>query len=143
MTEEQILESLRAAGYRLTAQRRKLVDLLLGAPGPLTAEALYQRALAAGVDANLSTIYRNLATFCDLGWLGALPGPSGERTYRVRSDDAPAVSVLCLDCGEFTSLATPAAEPLNRAVRDMGFDAETLRVTLSAHCGHECPRRPE
>ena len=31
MTEENVLEALRAGGYRLTAPRRKLVDLLLHA----------------------------------------------------------------------------------------------------------------
>src|SRR5207244_1334955 len=44
MTESEIFNTLRASGYRLTAPRRKLVDLLLQAEAPLTADEIYQRA---------------------------------------------------------------------------------------------------
>lgn len=143
MTELEILETLKAAGYRLTGPRRKLVDLLLHSQTPLTAEAIYQRARQARVQANLSTVYRNLATFCEMGWIEAVPGPNGERHYQVRLDDQQHMSVMCLDCGELTSLKVDAAGPLNAAVRDMGFNAQTLRVTVAAHCEHVCPRKTE
>jgi Fe2+ or Zn2+ uptake regulation protein len=141
MKEEQILETLHASGYRLTAPRRKLVDVLLKAEAPLTAEDIYRRARDARVAANLSTIYRNLATFCEMGWLEALPGANGERYYQVHAEDEPRMSVLCLDCGQMTSVAATATAPLNEAVRGLGFNAQSLRVTLAAHCEHVCPRR--
>ncbi len=142
MTEQQILADLRASGHRLTAPRRKLVRLLLRAERPLAAEEVYQQARAARLRANLSTIYRNLAIFCQQGWLEALPGANGERVYAARTTGQQSLSVLCLDCGELTTLATPAAGPLNQAVREMGFDGGSLRVTVSAHCEHVCTRRP-
>jgi Fe2+ or Zn2+ uptake regulation protein len=141
MTEQEILDTLRAGGYRLTAPRRKLVDLLLRAEVPLTAEEIYQRARGARVDANLSTVYRNLATFCELGWLDALPGTNGERYYQVHAPDAQRMSVLCLDCGQLTTLQGEASAPLNAAVRNLGFDTNSLRVTMAAHCEHVCARR--
>jgi Fur family zinc uptake transcriptional regulator len=141
MTDQDILETLRASGYRLTAPRRKLVDLLLRAEAPLTAEEIYQRARRARLDANLSTVYRNLATFCDLGWLDALPGKDGERYYQVHAPDEQRMSVLCLDCGQLTTLKVDASAPLNAAVRNMGFDANSLRVSLAAHCEHVCARK--
>ena len=141
MKEEQILSTLHATGYRLTAPRRKLVDVLLKAEAPLTAEEIHRRARAAHVPANLSTIYRNLATFCEMGWLEALPGANGERYYQVHAENEQRMSVLCLDCGQMTSVAATAAGPLNEAVRDLGFNAQSLRVTLAAHCEHVCPRR--
>jgi Fe2+ or Zn2+ uptake regulation protein len=141
MTEEQILQRLRAEGHRLTGVRRRLVGLILRAGLPLTADALYARVRAAGLRANLSTIYRNLATFCAIGWLESAPGANGERYYAARDEAEPQMSVLCLDCGELTSLSTTAAGPLNQAVQAMGFDAHTLRVTVAAHCEHVCARR--
>jgi len=119
MTENEILDTLHAGGYRLTAPRRKLVDLLLRADTPLTADEIYQRARRAKLEANLSTVYRNLATFCDLGWLDALPGANGERYYQVHASDEQHLSVLCLDCGQLTALKLDSAWPLNSAVRDM------------------------
>ena len=141
MTEAEILNSLRADGRRLTAPRRKLVDLLLQAEAPLTADEIYQRARRARLGANLSTVYRNLATFCDLGWLDVVPGSNGERYYQVHASDERRLSVLCLDCGQLTRLQVEATSPLNAAVRAMGFDENSLRVSLAAHCGHECERR--
>jgi len=141
VTETEILDALRAGGYRLTAPRRKLVDLLLRAEAPLSADEIYQRARQAKLEANLSTIYRNLATFCDLGWLVALPGANGERYYQVHASHEQHMSVLCLDCGQLTALQVDAASPLNAAVRAMGFDEHSLRVSLAAHCEHVCEHR--
>ena len=141
MTENEILDTLHAGGHRLTAPRRKLVDLLLRAKAPLTADEIYQRARRARLDANLSTVYRNLATFCDIGWLDAVPGSNGERYYQVHAGDEQRLSVLCLDCGQLTNLKVDAASPLNAAVRAMGFVEHSLRVTLTAHCGHACERK--
>jgi Fe2+ or Zn2+ uptake regulation protein len=141
MTENEILDTLHAGGYRLTAPRRKLVDLLLRADTPLTADEIYQRARRAKLEANLSTVYRNLATFCDLGWLDALPGANGERYYQVHASDEQHLSVLCLDCGQLTALKLDSAWPLNSAVRDMGFNEHSLRVSLAAHCEHVCERK--
>jgi Fe2+ or Zn2+ uptake regulation protein len=143
MTEAEILDHLRASGYRLTAPRRKLVDILLRADAPLTAEAISKRARAARVAADLSTIYRNLATFCALGWLDALPGANGECYYQVHHAEEPTLSVMCLDCGKMTALAAlPPTMALNDAVRGLGLSADSLRVTLAAHCEHDCPRKP-
>ncbi len=141
MNEQHIFDTLHAAGYRLTAPRRKLVDVLLKAEAPLTAEEIYQRARRAKLRANLSTIYRNLATFCEMGWLDAVPGANGERHYQVHTTDEQRMAVLCLDCGQMTTLRDASTAPLNEAVRDMGFNAQSLRVTLAAHCEHECPRK--
>jgi Fe2+ or Zn2+ uptake regulation protein len=141
MTQAEILNRLRASGYRLTPQRRKLVDVLLRAEGPLTAEEIHQRARQARTEADLSTIYRNLATFCEMGWLDALPGANGERFYQIHDEREQTMSVLCLDCGRLTPVSAPTG-PLNEAVRGMGFNADSLRVTLAAHCGeHVCPRK--
>jgi Fe2+ or Zn2+ uptake regulation protein len=141
MTENEILDTLRAGGYRLTAPRRKLVDLLLRAETPLRADEIYQRARHAKLEANLSTVYRNLATFCDMGWLDALPGANGGRYYQVHASDEQHMSVVCLDCGQLTALKVDVASPLNAAVRDMGFNEHSLRVSLAAHSEHVCERK--
>ena len=140
--ENDILDTLRAAGYRLTAPRRKLIDLLLQAESPLTAEEIHQRARHARLDANLSTIYRNLATFCEMGWLEAVPGADGERHYQVHHADEH-MSVVCLDCGQYTHFKVEPTDPLSAVVREMGFSPQDLRVTLAAHCEHLCGHKEE
>lgn len=141
MSKSDVIQTLRSAGYRLTAPRLKLVDILLEAEGPLTAEAVCARARAAKVPANLSTVYRNLSTFVSLGWLDALPGPDGERLFEVHREDESSARVLCLDCGKLKPLSDARMEPLGEVLRRSGFDPHSLRVSLTAHCTHVCPDR--
>ncbi len=140
MTGANILDRLRASGGRLTASRRALIEALLAAEKPLTAEELHARTRAVGL--NLSTVYRNLATFCEMGWLEAVPGLNGGCYYRLRPEHEASVSVLCLDCGALNPLqSAPPAPDLSAAVRNLGFRTETLRITVAAHCQQECARR--
>jgi Fe2+ or Zn2+ uptake regulation protein len=138
-----ILDDLRQAGYRLTEPRRKLVDLLLSAEAPLTAEEIYHRVQRTDVAANLSTVYRNLATFTEMGWLDAMPGPTGERYYQVHATVEQRMSVLCLDCGQLKAFEADQANPLSAMVGELGFNAQSLRVTMAAHCDHVCERKAE
>lgn len=139
MTDQEVLARLREAGYRLTGPRRVLVETLLNAGGPLTAEAVYRRVRKAGM--NLSTVYRNLATFCEMGWLDAMPGMNGERHYQVHRFQEPSFSILCLDCGKLNAMQATPDFDLRHAVRAMGFKADTMRVTMAAHCEQLCRHR--
>ncbi len=140
MNETEILGRLRAAGYRLTGPRRVLVETLLRAEQPLTAEAIYAQVRRARM--NLSTVYRNLAMFCQMGWLDAVPGMHGERHYQVHPSAEAPLSLLCLDCGKLNPVGAAPDARLSEAVRELGFRADSLRVTLAAHCEHVCERRP-
>lgn len=139
MTNVEIFDHLRASGYRLTGPRRALVEALFAATVPLTAEDLHRKVKQAGM--NLSTVYRNLSTFVEMGWLDAMPGMNGEKHYQVHSTADAAMSILCLDCGKLNQVAGAAAPGLSDTVRDLGFKADTLRVTLTAHCEHVCERK--
>jgi Fe2+ or Zn2+ uptake regulation protein len=140
MINTDILEQLRSSGYRLTGPRRRLVDALLNAEKPLTAEELHQRVDARRARMNLSTIYRNLSTFCEMGWLDAVPGLNGEKYYQVHQAQEAMMSILCLDCGKLNPVEVAPGAQLSDAVRGLGFRADSLRVTLAAHCDHVCTR---
>lgn len=53
----------------------------------------------------------------------------------------PSFSILCLDCGKLNEVEAAPDSGLSATVRDLGFKADTLRVTLAAHCEHLCERR--
>jgi Fe2+ or Zn2+ uptake regulation protein len=141
MNPAEIFDLLRGAGYRLTGPRRTLVEVLLAADEPLTAEIVHRRVRPARMD--LSTVYRNLAAFCDMGWLEVVPGLGGERSYRVRRPQNSAFSILCLDCGKLNPVTGVPAAGLSDAVRERGFKPDHLQVTLAAHCGHLCERKAD
>jgi Fe2+ or Zn2+ uptake regulation protein len=139
MTHADILERLRASGYRLTGPRRTLVETLLQAEAPLSADDVYLRVRPAGM--NLSTVYRNLAAFVEMGWLTVVRGVNGKQHYRVRSTNEPSFSIVCLDCGKLNQVAAAPDAVLRDTVRGLGFKTESLQVTLAAHCEHICEKR--
>ena len=136
MTRDEALKTLRAAGLRLTGPRRTILEALLDAAGPLSAEDIHTRTGKDGPPSDLSTVYRNLNTFVEAGLLDTLPGANGERRYAVRRADALGLRLVCLDCGKVLSLPEADLRHVGRAAARQGFDP--LSVTLAAHCSDLC-----
>ena len=69
-----IFERLSAAGYKLTAPRRRILDVLRASEAPLTA---LEVAARSGV--SVASTYRALALLADLGAVSETSDPSAER----------------------------------------------------------------
>lgn len=81
MNTEKIEESLRKAKLRPTRQRVALAELLFSkGDRHISAEDLYEEALAAGADVSLATIYNTLHQFTQNGLLRAISVDS-TKTY--------------------------------------------------------------
>lgn len=76
-----LAERLRGAGLRPTRQRLALAGLLLGGPDRhVSAEAIYEEAVKAGVSVSLATVYNTLHQFTDAGLLREL-AVSGAKSF--------------------------------------------------------------
>ncbi|MBL7202499.1 MAG: transcriptional repressor [Anaerolineae bacterium] len=64
---EQLQENLRAAGRRMTSQRRLVLQVLEASDGHLDADALCARVKARDPDVSLATVYRTLSVLRELG----------------------------------------------------------------------------
>jgi Fur family iron response transcriptional regulator len=74
-------ETLAAAGLRPTRQRVALAELLFrGCDRHVTAERLYEEALAAELSVSLATVYNTLHQFTDAGLLREI-AVDGTRVY--------------------------------------------------------------
>jgi Fur family iron response transcriptional regulator len=74
-------EALRRAGLRPTLQRRQLSQLLFGnGDCHVTAEALYEAAIAAGMKLSQATVYNTLNQFTQLGLLRQI-GVDGSKSF--------------------------------------------------------------
>jgi Fur family transcriptional regulator, iron response regulator len=81
LTPSSIAHRLRHAGLRPTRQRCALAALLFGqGDRHVSAEALHEEALAAGVRVSLATIYNTLHQFQQVGLLREL-AIDGQRSY--------------------------------------------------------------
>ena len=115
MTAAALLNTVRAHGLRVSTARRYVLDALLAAERPLTAEEI-----AAGAD--VASVYRNLETLEAIGIVQHVHLGHGPGRYVLRNRGGGWAT--CDSCGESTLLTPEALQAIRGAVLDTtGFDA--------------------
>jgi len=72
---------LSQAGYRLSAPRKQIMQLLLNAQTPQNALAIYQQLKAQGSHLSLVSVYRTLELLASLGLITMVYDPAGTLGY--------------------------------------------------------------
>src|SRR5918998_2689992 len=104
-----MLNTVRAHGLRVSTARRLVLESLLAAGEPLTAEQL-----AAGGD--LASTYRNLETLESIGIVRHVHLGHGPGRYELTGRSAGWATCEC--CGRSTPLPLPALLAIRPAVRE-------------------------
>jgi Fe2+ or Zn2+ uptake regulation protein len=120
------------ARFRLTPQRRAVLDLIAGREGSFTAVELFQEARRRKPRLGLATVYRTVELLRRTGSVRPLVG-DGRPAY-VRCDPGHHHHLVCLSCGgvEETELCgAPASSELRRRY---GFRAETHELDIYGIC---------
>ncbi|MBC7345915.1 MAG: transcriptional repressor [Clostridia bacterium] len=99
MSLPKLEEYLSAKGYRLTDQRRALLQVLWEADCCLTAQELYTRVLAARPGTNFSTVYRNLEVLNQLGVICLVDNGQQAHAFELNVDGAHHHHIVCRSCG--------------------------------------------
>lgn len=132
--------SLRAAGLRVTPQRRAILQVLEASDRPLSVEDIRQRLGQHG--SGVPTIYRNLQCFVDKGWAEPILGP--DQTMRfVRCRSACHHHHLqCEACGRTVEVQTCGLEASFAQLPNLsGFTITRHTLHLFGLCP-ECQTRP-
>lgn len=131
MQPSDLVDRLRAIGYRMTAQRAALLKAIWKLDAHFTAEQVRQ-ALPQAERPDLSTIYRTLDLLCEVGALHALTGVTPTEYERARE---PHHHLLCRDCGTVTVLADYHLDSLIAHLLDEhGFAAELSHLAIPGRC---------
>ena len=134
---DDVAAAIRAAGGRLTANRRLVLEALFEAEGPVSAELLATRLARRGPAFDLPSIYRNLERLEALGvvrhvHLGHGPGlyalvGDGEREY-----------LCCERCRRVTSVEPTDLDAVRAEIRErFGYDARFSHFPITGLC-REC-----
>lgn len=132
---EDIERLLRGCGFALTSQRRAIVRHLARRGGHWTAAALLGDLTREFRLASRATVYSTLSLLRDLGVLGEVAIPGGERCFDTNAD--PHHHFLCRRCGQLTDLPSdwlPVALP---AELELPFRVEHFQVLARGIC-HDC-----
>lgn len=136
--DHQIADRLHVEGVRLTPTRRRVVEALLDATGPLATAEL----AASLVTVPLSSLYRSLAVLGDARVVSLHHGPDGITRYE------PAEwltghhhHLVCISCGTIVDfeLEDAAEDALHRLADGVAaahaFTTSGHAVEIEGHCG--------
>jgi len=128
--ERELLEALRAAGLRITLQRRLICQVLAGAPDEhLSAIDIAERA-GSPDPIDVSTVYRTLEVFEELGVVHHVHLGHGPGIYHL-SDRSDHHHLVCEKCGRVVDLpADTLEESFTGIIRDYGFVPDGLHFGI-------------
>jgi Fur family ferric uptake transcriptional regulator len=134
---------LKNAGLKATLPRLKIINLFEQSPvRHLTAEDVYRKLLAEGLDVGLATVYRVLTQFEQAGLLVRHHFESGKAVFEL-NQGGHHDHLVCLQCGRVEEFFDAEIEKRQmRVARDRGFAISEHALYLYADCTKpDCPHR--
>ena len=123
--------------YRLTSQRQTLLGLIRQQGGHLDATELYRRAQELQPRISLSTVYRAMHFFKQLGLIEEHRFEQDHLHYEAK----PKVEhchLICLRCGRISEFQSPQTEKLKKEVEhEKNFKVASIQIHLQGYC-HQC-----
>ncbi len=105
LTERKVVAALRRQGYKLTLQRRAVVQAITSAQDHLTPAIIYEKVNQDHPNIGLVTVYRTLEILAKLGLVCELHGRGICRSYTISAPEHHH-HLICSNCGtvvDFTS----------------------------------------
>ncbi|HKW81917.1 MAG TPA: ferric iron uptake transcriptional regulator [Casimicrobiaceae bacterium] len=134
---------LKTAGLKATLPRLKIINLFEQSPvRHLTAEDVYRKLLAEGLDVGLATVYRVLTQFEQAGLLVRHHFESGKAVFEL-NQGGHHDHLVCLQCGRVEEFFDAEIEKRQtRIARERGFEISEHALYLYAECTRpKCPYR--
>jgi Fur family zinc uptake transcriptional regulator len=122
-------------GIRLTAQRRRVLELVWSGHQPIGAYEILERMRDDGTRAAPPTVYRALDFLLEHGLVHRLESLNAFIGCPSPTGDHASVFLICRDCREVTESADPEADAtLDRVSLRHGFKAERRVVEITGLC---------
>lgn len=124
-------------GFRLTRQRRILLNVLENTPTHLTARNLLREAQQIDPTINRATVYRMLALLKQAGLIDELDllHLQGEEHYYERRRPRTHLHIGCGRCGTIQEMETELIEKLAAEIRQRtGCSVSAIRVEVRGVC---------
>lgn len=126
--------SVEEAGYRSTATRRRLIDLIGRRRSTFTAADLERDVERCGLGVGRATIFRTLEMLVDVRAVERLDLPTGEHAYVV-CDPSHHHHVVCSGCGRSRDIDDHGLRSVVAEVaRHTGYQVDEHRLELFGRC---------
>jgi Fur family ferric uptake transcriptional regulator len=141
---DEAIAAVRRTGLRLTAARRLVLEALLAAREPISAEEIADGLGGKMTQSDIASVYRNLETLGELGLVRHFHAGHGPGRY-VLAGMGDREYLACESCGTLESVEPAALDAVREAVRELsGFEARFSHfpiVGLCPRCAEQRRRR--
>ncbi|MSS42837.1 transcriptional repressor [Anaerosalibacter bizertensis] len=138
MNVDSIKERLKEEGYKLTTQRRAILDAIIENSGShLSPEEIYEVVKLKYPEIGLATVYRTLQLFEQLDIVCKLNFDDGCNRYELNSDsnDHHHHHLICLNCGKVIEVKLDLLENLEYEIEREGkFKIVDHNVKFFGYC---------
>ena len=126
--------TLKDQGYKLTGQRRIIIDVFEECPAHYTAQEVFEKVKAQNQNINFSTVYRNLELLCKIGVINKL-NISSKISHFELAHHGHHHHVICLKCGDMKSIdMCPYGEMKVSDLNELGFVPVNHKFEIYGYC---------
>lgn len=112
---------LKQANLRSTERRKKMLNILLNAPQPLSPEEIFLKLKEEDINVNLSTVYRAMQVFERKGLVIKNLRSNGIAYFQMNTDDHRHL-IICKDCGKVVTIKNCPLEKFeNKVISQTGY----------------------
>ena len=134
-TEKRIAAAMRQRGYKLTPQRRAVLNVIAASHDHLAPAEIFEKVRRECPGIGLVTIYRTLDILAELGLICEVHSGGNCRSYLMRRPQEHHHHLVCSDCGtvaDFTNCRLGKLE--QRVSQQTGFEIEGHLLEFSGRC---------
>jgi Fur family ferric uptake transcriptional regulator len=132
---KRLADTMRARGYRVTAQRTIILETIAHLGGHLTAQQVYQSAVKRLPGLNLTTVYRTVESLQGAGMIDTFSTSLEPLQFSLRDSNHPHAHLVCRVCGGVQELDSERIKPLQEMVqRETDFRVDMNHLTLEGLC---------
>ena len=137
LTERKINSLLRQHGYKLTPQRRAVIQVVTSSNDHLTPNDIYEKLREKYSGTGLVTIYRTLDLLWQEGFACRSDLSEGKTVYAA-IEHGPHIHLVCRRCNQVIDADSDALNSLNSELQDQyGFDPDLDHFSIFGVCS-EC-----
>lgn len=132
-----LLEKLKNYGYKITAQRKAILDSLISNKNNLiSVESILNKTKNIYPKTNITTVYRNLEILEDLKLVHKIITENGISLYQLSCSDEHHHHIICEKCGKTDVIDFCPIKHLVNVTHNKNFTITNHKLELYGICGN-------
>jgi len=134
-------DALRVAGYRLTRQRKAILNYLATTDAHPSAQQVFQEAKKDHPGLSLATVYNTLETLARMGLIKVLDFQAMENRHETNL--GPHINLICTSCGKIQDFEGGTTIHAGKVREKFGFEVKDFRLEyygICSACGAQASR---